>query len=383
MRVSCLLLGFRAYPDIVRCLSVSGPLALSRLDVGERNREWQALAAGAGNIFGTPEWVAAWWRHYGSDGRLLATACRTEAGDLVGVLPLYTWMRRPVHVVRFIGGRQGDALGPICLSDHRSAVAENLTKLVYESDIGLLIGEHLPQGEGWRDLVGACLVKHEPSPTIALEGMSWDSFLAARGKRLARKLATLERKLASRHRVEYRLAGDQERFEEDLDRLFALHRARWTRGSSFTEAEAFQRDFASVAFQRGWCRLWFLEVDGEPRAASYGFRFAGAEYGYQAGRDPGWGSYSLGLLLYAHVIREAICDHVSEFRLLRGGEEWKYRFATHDAGLETVGVPGSAVGSALLRAARRLPRSILRSLAHVVPWLPFPATVAAAYGPLA
>ncbi len=76
------------------------------------------------------------------------------------------------------------------------------------------------------------------------------------------------------------------RLQDDLTVLFALHRARWGEGSPFLRFEAFHREFAAVALERGWLRLWFLELDDRPAAAWYGFRFAGVESYYQAGRDP-------------------------------------------------------------------------------------------------
>ena len=50
-------------------------------------------------------------------------------------------------------------------------------------------------------------------------------------------------------------------------------------------------------------------------------------------------------MLLAHAIRQAAADGVGEYRLLRGGEGYKHRFATADAGIETVGVArGLAAG---------------------------------------
>jgi CelD/BcsL family acetyltransferase involved in cellulose biosynthesis len=342
-------------------------LRLNRLDVNAHDDEWGALAAEAGNIFGTPEWISTWWRHYGGDRRMLATACRREDGGLVAVLPLYLRMRRPIRVVRFVGHGPGDALGPICRRCDRPAVASALLSSLEDGGAALLVGERLPREEGWSVLLGARVVKREESPVIALDGVTWESFLASRGGRLGHRIRSKERKLAAQHRVRYRLAADPARFERDLDLLFELHRARWPKGSSFNEAEAFHREFATLALARGWCRLWLLELDGEARAAWYGFRFANAEFYYQAGRDPRWDRYSLGLLMLVHSIREAMSDGLREYRLLRGGEGFKYRFASSDPGLETIALAGSPAGEAALQAAVRIPRPLLRVFAR--PWI--------------
>jgi len=171
-----------------------------------------------------------------------------------------------------------------------------------------------------------------------------------------------ERKLAKAHELAYR-ATTPETLEGDLDTLFRLHRARWGDASGFAVAEPFHRDVARAAAVRGWLRLWLLEVDGEPRAAWYGFRFAGAECYYQAGRDPDWEEWSVGFLVLVHSIRAAFDDGLSEYRLLRGGEEYKSRFSNEDPGLETVLVGRGALGRAAVAAAAAVPRGLARRVA--------------------
>ena len=101
----------------------------------------------------------------------------------------------------------------------------------------------------------------------------------------------------------------------------------------------FHAQFARRALDRGWLRLWLLELDGRPLAAWYGFRYANAEWYYQSGRSLDAAAENVGFVLLAHTIREAINDGCSEYRMLRGGEAYKARFADCDAGLETVVVP--------------------------------------------
>ena len=123
---------------------------------------------------------------------------------------------------------------------------------------------------------------------------------------------------------------------------------------------AFHRSFAATALEQGWLRLWSLEVDGEPVAALYGFGLADTECYYQAGRDRRWDHYRVGFVLLAHAIREAANDGVVEYRLLRGDEEYKHRFATHDPWLETVGMSSglAAAGLRLLDASLAIPDPI-------------------------
>jgi hypothetical protein len=62
----------------------------------------------------------------------------------------------------------------------------------------------------------------------------------------------------------------------------------------------------SAPLREGWLQLWFLELDGTPRAAWYGFRFGQVESYHQSGRDPASARSSIGFVLLAHAIREAL-----------------------------------------------------------------------------
>ena len=56
-------------------------------------------------------------------------------------------------------------------------------------------------------------------------------------------------------------------------------------------------------------------------------------------------------MMLAHTIRAAIDEGVTEYKLLRGGEEYKGRFATSDPGLESFAVGSGVVGGAAALAA--------------------------------
>jgi hypothetical protein len=51
----------------------------------------------------------------------------------------------------------------------------------------------------------------------------------------------------------------------------------------------------------------------EQVAAWYGWRFAGAEWYFQAGRDPRWDAYPLGVVTLVHTVREACRDGKSAY----------------------------------------------------------------------
>lgn len=331
--------------------------------------EWTELAQRTGNVFATWEWNSIWWRHFGKGHRLLVTACRLPGGKLVGILPLYLWRVGPLRVVRFLGHGSGDQLGPICDASDNAIGARALGRALAEgwARWDIFLGEQIPGDQDWAKILGAKVLSREGAPAIRLSGTTWEDYLDSRGRRLRHEVRHDTRTLARDHALRFRLADDPARLDQDLDLLFALHKLRWP-DSRFTKLASFHRDFARCAFERGWLRLWFLELDGQPVAAWYGFRFGRAESYYQGGRDPAWARSSVGIVLVAHTIKMALQDDMSEYRFLRGGEEYKYRFATHDPGLVTIsswrGITGRLVLAAAPLGDRSTIKTILRRKLH-------------------
>jgi len=321
---------------------------------------WAACAEASRNVFVTPEWLSLWRAHFAADRPLQIVACR-ENGELRAVLPLYSSSSGPVKLLRFLGHGHSDELGPVCAPAEREAAAVALMRTIESRGSDLFIGDDLLGDFDWADRLGGRMLERTESPVARFDGESWDDFVGARSTKLRRRLRYYERSLEP-HGLRYRLATDPERLAADLDALFTLHAARWGESPWFAPARDFHEEFAAIALERGWLRLWFLELDGRAVAGWLGYRFAGVESHYQSGRDPTWDKASVGIVLLAHTMREALADGIEEYRFLRGGEGYKQRFATDDPGVVTVGRATSALGHAALaaRTARRRVRRLIQ-----------------------
>ncbi len=319
---------------------------------------WPELAERTGNVFATWEWLSTWWRHFGRNGQLIAGRVEADDGGPAVILPVYRSRLGALTVLRFLGHGPSDRLGPIYAPGARATAAVALRRLLADSKWQLFVGDQLPADEHWERQVDGRVLETAGNPLLRLDGLTWPDFLASVSKNLRDQIGRFERRLARDHELTYRLTEDPVRLQDDLDLLFALHGRRWSgeRSSFGGPNEAFHRDFAVLALERGWLRLWFLELDGRPVAAWYGLRYAGTDSYYQAGRDPEFDRQSVGFVLLMHSLREAMADGMSEYRFLRGGEPFKYRFATDDAGLATIAVGRGAVGAAALAVAQRLRR---------------------------
>ena len=339
------------------------PLTVSRLERLEDvpAGDWARLAEASGNVFATPEWLTLWWKHFAEGSSLRAHA--VEGGDgLVALLPLHLWRARPPRTLRFLGHGPSDLMGPVCGASDRGAAAAALGEALAEGGWDVLLAERLPSAEVLPASLGAREVQREASPVLRIDGTSWEDFLAAKSSNFRQQARRRERKLAKEHELRFRLANDPARLEADLQVLFSLHEGRWAESGSGALRDrraAFHREFAHVALERGWLRLWLLELGGRPAAAWYGLRYAGRELYYQAGRDPAFEGYAVGFVLLVHTVREAMNDGMREYDFLRGGEGYKDRFTDDQTAVLTLAAGRGVLGRsavALAPRARRLLR---------------------------
>jgi CelD/BcsL family acetyltransferase involved in cellulose biosynthesis len=72
-----------------------------------------------------------------------------------------------------------------------------------------------------------------------------------------------------------------------------------------------------------WIRLFFMEIDGAPVATSLCFDYRSSRLLYNSGYQPDLGYYSVGLLLNAMCLKDAIERGMGYFDFLRGPEPYK------------------------------------------------------------
>jgi CelD/BcsL family acetyltransferase involved in cellulose biosynthesis len=321
-------------------------------DLEEARELWEPLAARTGNIFSSWDWADVWWRHYGAGRRLelMLVSC----SERTAILPIYRERRTGLSITRFIGNGVADQLGPIAAAEDTSLATYGVAATV--RDRSLFLAERIV-GHDW-DPPGHRTIREEVSPSIDLsKEASWGQYLASRSPNFRQQVRRRARRISSTG-IRYRLAEDPDRLQVDFSALLALHREQWGETSDVfsSQGEAFHREFAARALDRGWLRLWFAELDGTPIAAWYGFRFAGVESYYQSGRDLRWNRLSVGAAILEHSIREAFAGGMSEYRLLRGDEAYKQHYASFSTKLRTIAVPQGLAARAAISGVDLLSR---------------------------
>jgi CelD/BcsL family acetyltransferase involved in cellulose biosynthesis len=310
---------------------------------------WRELAESRGNAFVTPEWFMAWRRHYGAGAVPVVAAVRDRGRDLVGVLPLQLSRRAGARLLRFGGSNLGDNFHAAAREGDEAlvwqAAAVNLSQ---RRDWGAILLERVPADADWigslagrsRRALSIIHLTQDRMPATELDGLTWDDYLGGRSRKLRGRIRRDTRALERDHGLRFRLTEDPVTLEEDMEAFFRLHESRWAeRGGSrsiMERSRRFHLDFARDALERGWLRLWLLELESRPVAAWYGWRLGDRYSHYLGGFDPEWAHHGLGIILLARAIRGAIEEGAGEFDFLLGAEPYKLRFATKEREVQTL-----------------------------------------------
>lgn len=309
--------------------------SLERFDLLDESA-WNGLLARAAQpiLFLTWQWQEHWWRAFGESRPLRLLTVRDSPGHLMGLLPLY---QSSPGTFRIVGGLQVsdylDLLAPAggeeeawaALLQHRSA--EPAVWDLHCLRAASPTATRLPQMAPAYGLT-ARVSREERCPVLSLPG-SWDQYLEGlSGKdrhELKRKLRRLDRELPG---TRVRSHGSVEGVEEAMAAFLTLHRRSKPGKTRFMDErmEAFFRAVARALMERGWLRLWFLELEGEPLAACLTYEYGGSVGLYNSGFDPTRAVLSPGIVLLCHVIRDAIERGFRRFDFLRGEEPYKYGF---------------------------------------------------------
>ena len=313
--------------------------------------EWNRLhdEADAASVFSSWMWLYEWWRSYGA-GRALRLLVARRAGAMLGVLPLYfdaaTALGVGVRVLRLVGtggDTHPDDLGPVLALGSEAPAALALARAALR----------LPGADVWlfsdvdpRSVFPAALeaAARERGMATARGGgerialvrlpATWPQFLQSLGRDRRWRLRRVRRGLAEQHAARFLVWDDAATLDEAVDRLAELHRLRWAAAGRPSESFGsamylgFHRSVIKSFFGRRWLRLYCLEVDGEPGAMLYCYRFRNRVFLMQAGFDPKLARLGVGKALLAHALEHAIGEGNEAFDFLRGEHRYKEELAT-------------------------------------------------------
>ncbi len=287
--------------------------------------EWEDLWRRDPNAtpFQSPHWQRPWWKHFGS-GELFMVTTR-GGGRLLSLAPLYIVREDDESLGLLLGTGITDyldVLGPADGLIERIGGADcqmwDLQQLRPSSPL-----LQMPVPDGWGD----CVDQQESCPVLDLSG----ELLSTHARKKLRYFARcLEREGA----VTYEQPARQS-LDDFMTALFDLHASRWKRKGlpgvlADDIIQPFHRDAARRMLDAGALRMHAIRLDGRFVAVFYGFAHHGTVYYYLSGYDASLEKLSIGNLIVAHAVREAIREGAHTFDFLRGAEEYKYAWGAKD-----------------------------------------------------
>ncbi|WP_437751550.1 GNAT family N-acetyltransferase [Sorangium sp. So ce1389] len=326
------------------------------VELGAMRGAWEDLMgrSGMNEPMLTPDWMLAWWRVFGAQGRSLRAALFFDGPRLVGLAPLLERRCRhrsgiPFRRLELLASGE-DQADEIC-SCNLGVIAERGAEAdVARALAGALAGAALG---AWDELVmpamrtdGALAVilsrelrqcgidarieVTDASPYIPLPS-SWEEYLSA--------LSASRRYLVRRSMRDLEAwAGGTLTFERARTRaelahareiLLRLHAERWSaegRAGVFASQRfrEFHDEVMPAMFERGALDLAWLSARGEPVAALYNLVWNNKLYFYQCGRrvDLPKGLRP-GTVIHAHAIRAAIAEGRREYDFLDSPCQYK------------------------------------------------------------
>lgn len=296
----------------------------------ELSGEWDRLAVAAARPFASPGWLLPWWRSAAPPGARLHTVAVREAGKLVGLAPFFV----AEGSLLTLGAGSTTRVEPVTLPGRENDVAKVTAPALAEAGASLLQFAGIPASSPWPELLreawpGGAAWLHEdermPSPTLSVEGLTFDDWFASRSSNFRNQIRKYERLLEERD-AQLELAADA----EALAGFARLHHARWaTRGGSGVldggveqAVEAAARELPPERF-----RLFTISAAEGPVGAALFVAAGGEVSSWLGGFDEGWRDVSPQLLLGVAAIRHAIASGDRRVDFGAGSAEYKRRLS--------------------------------------------------------
>jgi CelD/BcsL family acetyltransferase involved in cellulose biosynthesis len=308
---------------------------------------WQELlaATAAPELFRTFEWLMAWWRVFGGEGRfrLLVIGVRRD-GALIGLAPLV--VREDGHVRRlsFMGTGEDEA-DEICSDFPDVIAARGYEAVVCDETWRRLQVESGSWDEArWGNILESSLLIRYLRPmardaglgvdirpagerfVVDLEGRDFPAYVEGLSRNRKKRIYYYRRRMEKEGGLTERRvqsAAEIPVFLGEIARLSQRRQGEKGEGSAWESARfvEFHRQVLPPLLARGWLDLRSWWQGDRCVAALYNVVYAGTIYYYQSGFDTeAFGNVSPGLYTLSQVIEWGFTTRQRRFDFLVGNE---------------------------------------------------------------
>ena len=309
--------------------TLNGHLQNSRLSL-----DWKSL-------FILPKWNKAWWTAFGNNTKLKILSIRMQE-EIIGLAPLQVMGDRAL----FIGGANVcDYLDFIIAAGKEETFFNVLLDHLDRQGIKHLeLGLLRPDSTVIADLVGIARNQGRKVTTtsedISLElelPATWEEYLAKLNAKQRHEVKRKFRRLHEAGDINLRVVEDAKEIEAQMPVFFELFRMSSGEKAAFMtdQMASFFHSLAVAMAESKILKLYFLDLNTAPVAASMCFDFNATLHLYNSGFDPRFRALSAGLLCKVLTIRDAIEKGREKYDFLKGAETYKYRLGGREVPLYT------------------------------------------------
>jgi CelD/BcsL family acetyltransferase involved in cellulose biosynthesis len=290
-----------------------------------------------------------WWKSLGGGewskvNSTLQIVTARENGILVGIAPLFFSYKTGFEpALRFIGQIEvTDYLDFICLPDKLDEFLRQLLDFIdLNQDLKtkkLELANIQDESRTIALLEGLCQQRQknfelkvlQPSPAIHLPA-TWEEYLQSLNKKQRHEMRRKARNVERDYQVELVFLETSSNIEDETKRFIELMRYAEKKAAFLTpETEQFLLGFAKNSEKPACLQFASLMLNGEQAAAYLNFTCDKKLWVYNTGWNPDFSKASPGWVLLGKLIQWAIENGLDEVDLMRGDEEYKYRFGGVD-----------------------------------------------------
>ncbi len=298
----------------------------------EIQTEWEGLLSisAVDTLFLTPQWQEVWWDTFG-DGRgmssfyirlpegIMAIASLSRQGNTISLIgnsetfDYNDFLVRPGYEATFFDTLLQRVEDERCDTLELYSIKEDSPTLVHLPDMARQRGYTVD------------IAEEDVTPGLDLPD-SWDGYLALLSRKDRHELRRKLRRLQSVESWTWYSVTEADLVAGRMDDFFRLMtQSDPEKAEYITPVRAqFFRSITQRTAELGLLKLFFLEMDGQTVATSLCFDYHSSRLLYNSGYNPEYSYYSVGLLLNALCLRDAIDQGMSYFDFLRGPEPYKY-----------------------------------------------------------
>lgn len=280
----------------------------------------------------------SWWQYFGNDDLKLITV-RTDDNQLIGLAPLYGASDKAQQKLAIVGCVDiSDYLDLLIDRNYVDAVQTVLLDIFEQERVAweILYLCSLPHNttthqqlaeqakqRGWRVEV----TQQNVCPVITLPN-SWDDYLAGLDKKQRHEVRRKIRKLEREATVNWYAIESPDEVDAAMIDFIDLHQKSTPDKEDFWDDTLirFFKHFVKTAAENNWLKLYFLEMNGERVATMLCFDYDNQFLLYNSGFNPDYFKLSVGNVLTAYTIQDAIRLGRKRYDFLRGDEIYKFRF---------------------------------------------------------